>query len=286
MVLRVLGVLALVIGAIFASVMVLVLLTFLDNFNTSLLILVGVFGVLAYVFLAIGWQLFHPPKGKGTRADEPSAEGGDEAQLLAGGEGAVGLTASVSALAEVARESAGPVVAGAVSARALDTETSLAAIAERMPAAESEPVAESEVVWAEVESPGAEVDSPESEPAPAPLILPESVLHVEPVLELTDAPDPAPAPRPVPESAPAPEPEPAPSARAIVDPTDDAASAAASDDGDSADGATDDGASDDGASAGASNARPSDGIRPSGHRVPDRRVRTTFKKKGAALPRR
>ena len=34
---------------------------FLLHFSTSLLILAAVFGVFAYVFLAIGWQLFHPP---------------------------------------------------------------------------------------------------------------------------------------------------------------------------------------------------------------------------------
>ena len=70
MVYRVLGVVSLVIGGIFALVAVLVLLPFIDNFNTSLLVLCGVFGILAYVFLAIGWQLFHPPAGKRGRSEE------------------------------------------------------------------------------------------------------------------------------------------------------------------------------------------------------------------------
>ena len=73
MVYRVLGVVSLVIGGIFALVAVLVLLPFIDNFNTSLLVLCGVFGILAYVFLAIGWQLFHPPAGKGGRSEEEVA---------------------------------------------------------------------------------------------------------------------------------------------------------------------------------------------------------------------
>jgi hypothetical protein len=69
MVYRALGVVSLVIGGIFALVAVLVLLPFIDNFNTSLLVLCGVFGILAYVFLAIGWQLFHPPAGRGGRSE-------------------------------------------------------------------------------------------------------------------------------------------------------------------------------------------------------------------------
>jgi hypothetical protein len=63
MVFRVLGAISLGIGGIFGLVALLVLLPFIDNFNTSLLVLCGVFAVLAYVFLAIGWQLFHPPSG-------------------------------------------------------------------------------------------------------------------------------------------------------------------------------------------------------------------------------
>lgn len=73
MVYRVLGVVSLIIGGIFALVAVLVLLPFIDNFNTSLLVLCGVFGILAYVFLAIGWQLFHPPAGGRGRSREEVA---------------------------------------------------------------------------------------------------------------------------------------------------------------------------------------------------------------------
>ena len=83
MVYRVLGVVSLVIGGIFALVAVLVLLPFIDNFNTSLLVLCGVFGILAYVFLAIGWQLFHPPAGKGGRSEEEVANVSAESTLHA-----------------------------------------------------------------------------------------------------------------------------------------------------------------------------------------------------------
>ena len=78
MVYRVLGVVSLVIGGIFALVAVLVLLPFIDNFNTSLLVLCGVFGILAYVFLAMGWQLFHPPAERGGKSAEEVATMGAE----------------------------------------------------------------------------------------------------------------------------------------------------------------------------------------------------------------
>lgn len=61
MIYRVLGVAALVLGVVFAVVALLVMLPFFSTFSTSLLVLVAVFGVFAYVFLAVGWQLFHPP---------------------------------------------------------------------------------------------------------------------------------------------------------------------------------------------------------------------------------
>jgi hypothetical protein len=64
MVFRILGAVSLGIGGIFVLITLLTLLPFIDNFSTSLLVLAGVFGVLAYVFLAIGWQLFHPPSGQ------------------------------------------------------------------------------------------------------------------------------------------------------------------------------------------------------------------------------
>ena len=59
---RVLGGIALALGAVFGLITLLVLLPFLSNYNISLLVLAAVFGVIAYVFLAIGWQLTHPPK--------------------------------------------------------------------------------------------------------------------------------------------------------------------------------------------------------------------------------
>jgi hypothetical protein len=75
MVYRILGAISLGIGGIFGVVALLVLLPFIDNFNTSLLVLCGVFGVLAYVFLAIGWQLFHPPgSGRKGSAEEATVE--------------------------------------------------------------------------------------------------------------------------------------------------------------------------------------------------------------------
>ncbi len=80
MVYRALGVVSLVIGGIFALVAFLVLLPFIDNFNTSLLVLCGVFGILAYVFLAIGWQLFHPPAGRGGRSEEEVANASAESE--------------------------------------------------------------------------------------------------------------------------------------------------------------------------------------------------------------
>jgi|GEM_PF-2143571 len=61
MIFRVLGAAALFLGALFGVIALLVLLPFFSTFSTSLLILAAVFGVFAYVFLAIGWQLFHPP---------------------------------------------------------------------------------------------------------------------------------------------------------------------------------------------------------------------------------
>lgn len=70
MIYRVLGVLSLAIGGVFGVVTMLVLLPFLDNFNLTLLILAGVFAILAYVFLAIGLQLFHPPEDRGRRSSE------------------------------------------------------------------------------------------------------------------------------------------------------------------------------------------------------------------------
>ncbi len=61
MMFRILGAAALFLGTLFGVITLLVLLPFFSNFSTSLLILAAVFGVFAYVFLAIGWQLFHPP---------------------------------------------------------------------------------------------------------------------------------------------------------------------------------------------------------------------------------
>lgn len=78
MIYRVLGVVSLAVGGVFGLITLLVLLPFIDNFNTSLLVLCGVFGILAYVFLAIGWQLFHPPVGKARRWTRQAASAEQE----------------------------------------------------------------------------------------------------------------------------------------------------------------------------------------------------------------
>lgn len=59
-----------VIGALFALVALLILLPFLSNYNTSLLVLMLIFAIFAWVFISIGWQLLHPPKPRGHRAVE------------------------------------------------------------------------------------------------------------------------------------------------------------------------------------------------------------------------
>lgn len=74
MMFRVLGAAALFLGALFGVITLLVLLPFFSNFSTSLLILAAVFGVFAYVFLAIGWQLFHPPARRRGRIEEAADE--------------------------------------------------------------------------------------------------------------------------------------------------------------------------------------------------------------------
>jgi len=61
---KLLGVVSLVIGAVFGVIALFVLLPFLSNFNLSLLVLLLIFSVFAWVFLAVGWQLLHPPTGK------------------------------------------------------------------------------------------------------------------------------------------------------------------------------------------------------------------------------
>lgn len=83
MIYRVLGVVSLAVGGAFGLIALLVLLPFIDNFNTSLLVLCGVFGILAYVFLAIGWQLFHPPAGKARRWTRQGAGAEEESGAAA-----------------------------------------------------------------------------------------------------------------------------------------------------------------------------------------------------------
>jgi len=75
---RILGGLSLLIGIIFLGVAFLALLPFLNNFNVTLLILAGVFFVLAWFFIVIGWQLANPPR------PEPAGER-ESGNTLAGG---------------------------------------------------------------------------------------------------------------------------------------------------------------------------------------------------------
>jgi hypothetical protein len=79
MVNRLLGGVSLVIGAIFALITLLVLLPFLNNFNTSLLVLAAIFAVFAWVFLGIGWQLLHPPR---SRREPPAGEASEPEEPL------------------------------------------------------------------------------------------------------------------------------------------------------------------------------------------------------------
>ncbi len=88
MILRVLGVAALLLGALFGVIALLVLLPFFSNFSTSLLILAAVFGVFAYVFLAIGWQLFRPPaRRRGLIEEAEDEERWASVSALADGQG-------------------------------------------------------------------------------------------------------------------------------------------------------------------------------------------------------
>ncbi len=114
MIFRVLGGAALLVGALFGVIAMLVLLPFFSTFSTSLLVLAGVFAVFAYVFLAVGWQLVHPPVQKRGRrsaafgAMEPDHAEAREAPWPQGGEDA-DLRASLAAASahpeEAARES-------------------------------------------------------------------------------------------------------------------------------------------------------------------------------------
>ena len=70
---RVLGVLSLALGVLFALVTVLVFLPFLSNYNTSLLVLTLIFAIFSWIFASIGWQLLHPPHSRGGRVVEESA---------------------------------------------------------------------------------------------------------------------------------------------------------------------------------------------------------------------
>lgn len=70
MIYRILGAMSLAIGGIFALIAALILLPFLSNFNLGLLVLSGVFGIIGYVLLSVGWQLFHPPEETGDLGEQ------------------------------------------------------------------------------------------------------------------------------------------------------------------------------------------------------------------------
>lgn len=70
MVYRILGAISLAIGGIFALIAVLILVPFLSNFNLGLLVLSGVFGIIGYILLSVGWQLFHPPEETGDLGEQ------------------------------------------------------------------------------------------------------------------------------------------------------------------------------------------------------------------------
>jgi hypothetical protein len=93
---RVLGVLSLAIGVLFALIAVLIFLPFLSNYNTSLLVLTLIFAIFAWVFGSIGWQLLHPPRPRGDRVDD--IDGVDATSLGAGPGGASARAASVAAV--------------------------------------------------------------------------------------------------------------------------------------------------------------------------------------------
>jgi uncharacterized protein (DUF58 family) len=99
MVVKILGVISMVVGAAFVLLAILVLLPFLGNFNMSLLVLVALFGLLAWVFLAIGWQLFHPPEPKlpPLVVEPPALEEADDAAPAVGVSAAFGAEATQGA---------------------------------------------------------------------------------------------------------------------------------------------------------------------------------------------
>jgi hypothetical protein len=81
---KLLGVLALFLGLVFALLTLAVLIPFLGNFNLSLLALIVIFGIFAIVFLSVGWQLLHPPRVLAGPEDEEEAAAGEDAARTAG----------------------------------------------------------------------------------------------------------------------------------------------------------------------------------------------------------
>lgn len=74
---KLLGVVALLVGVVFALLTLAVVLPFLSNFNISLLALIVLFGVFAVVFLSVGWQLLHPPPPRTDTAPSEEESSGD-----------------------------------------------------------------------------------------------------------------------------------------------------------------------------------------------------------------
>src|SRR5680860_666864 len=74
MIYRILGAVSLAVGGIFGLIAALILLPFISNFNMGLLVLSAVFGILAYVLISVGWQLYHPYAPEAASGREESQE--------------------------------------------------------------------------------------------------------------------------------------------------------------------------------------------------------------------
>src|SRR5680860_1906713 len=112
MIYRILGAVSLAVGGIFGLIAALILLPFISNFNMGLLVLSAVFGILAYVLISVGWQLYHPyapEAGSGREESQELEDGGvDLEQQLEGEREGVDLGGDV-AVTEVTRDMPGAV---------------------------------------------------------------------------------------------------------------------------------------------------------------------------------
>ncbi len=91
MIYRLLGAVSVFVGAVFGLVALAVLIPFLNSFSGSLLILIAVFGIIGWVFLAIGWQLLRPPKPSASaefKAEDWVRDAGGSSSVTEGSPGA------------------------------------------------------------------------------------------------------------------------------------------------------------------------------------------------------